>query len=71
VAKGLSKNRGADWPTSFGRILRPARFTFQEINDFDETTGRKIRENTEKPKLTEPEEKMLRGYLKKKGLRYE
>ncbi len=79
IARGLSKHRGADAPTSFGQVVRPAPVPAQEWVKPAPDVGRGVLEgpgywrsrvllNHHKPRLTEKEREALETWLRKRKL---
>lgn len=79
VVRGLTRECGPDHPASFGRIVRPARFSASEITSTaadtqkDRLTGwmidrKRVAANLDKPKLNESELADLRSWAQRRGL---
>ncbi len=79
VVRGLTRECGPAHPTSFGRIVRPARISAKEITSTcpdaqkNRLTGwmiyrRRVTANLHKPKLDQSELAELRSWAKRRGL---
>jgi hypothetical protein len=77
IARGLSREKGPHYPTSFGGIVRPAKVRFRDANPRDpasvELEGRLIDRspvsaNLDKPRLSEAELAELRGWAEARNL---
>ena len=78
VVRGLTREKGPHYETSFGRILRPARVAMREIalpsKDRPEHLeifpfeGRRVCENLYKPRLDRDEQERLRQWARARKL---